>query len=792
MVRELRPDALLSAVPPFEPLGVATMQDSAPPTREPRVERLSDDAARERQPVAARLALLLDEPLAQQPVDHLLDVPLAGQRLNVSVLERAAEHGRHREHLAVRLVEPLDLLLDHLLDRLRDRVARQPHLARERERPHVVVDDAVRGDERAHELAGEERIALRRVVERAREALGDAPAPDERLDEDAVLVGRHRPEQHEREAAVAVEAVEHPNDRVAAVAGRDAVGADDERRRRAETAHDVLERFERDVGVVQVFEQQHEWVPARDARDRAGEQLEDCCAIFEAAQRRAVALRILARVARMARRSQIADLGELREEARELGREVREVRQLGRRGRALARAEVLLNHLTEPLVRKRPVLLDESTVQDADAARARESLDLFEQTALAYPGLAADDDELALAGDGGVEPVLQLGQLALAAGERDDLALVRLGAREARRGGRDRPATVVLAETATIPRERVGDLARRLRPVRRVSRDAVHGDLFELDVDVGSARGRRLRDLVDDPVEHRLDLAGERRLAEQALVEHHAEREDVGARVDLVRARHLLGTEVGDRADERARMRDPRELALERRASEPEVHDANPHAVALGRSPDHEVLGLDVAVDDALRVAVRERVGDLDADVDDLAEPQRALAQERAHVRSVDDRHDEEERALVPPDVVDGDDRGVVHLRDDLRLALEAQLRVGGEQRRRHDLDRDLSVEKRVPGAIDDAHAPAPQLADDLVPIRELRADHSPSVIGGAAWIICQERDGRENLRLSRFDSVLRIRRVEPTRSRERVDRGLAPTPCDPEPLAVASGSAVL
>ena len=38
-----------------------------------------------------------------------------------------------------------------------------------------------------------------------------------------------------------------------------------------------------------------------------------------------------------------------------------------------------------------------------------------------------------------------------------------------------------------------------------------------------SARGR-LRDFVDDPVEDRLSLSGERRLARQALVEHGAER----------------------------------------------------------------------------------------------------------------------------------------------------------------------------------------------------------------------------------------------------------------------------
>ena len=54
-------------------------------------------------------------------------------------------------------------------------------------------------------------------------------------------------------------------------------------------------------------------------------------------------------------------------------------------------------------------------------------------------------------------------------------------------------------------------------------------------------------------------------------------------------------------------------------------------------------------------------------------------ADQARQVRSADDRHHEEERALVPPEVVDRDDGGVVHLRDDLRLALEALLGLGGE-----------------------------------------------------------------------------------------------------------------
>ena len=91
---------------------------------------------------------------------------------------------------------------------------------------------------------------------------------------------------------------------------------------------------------------------------------------------------------------------------------------------------------------------------------------------------------------------------------------------------------------------------------------------------------------------------------------------------------------------------------------------------------DHDVGGLDVAVDDAARVAVVEGVGDLDADVDDVAQAQRLVADQAQQVRAADERHDEEERALVPAEVVDRDDGRVVHLRDDLGFALEALLEL--------------------------------------------------------------------------------------------------------------------
>ncbi len=142
---------------------------------------------------------------------------------------------------------------------------------------------------------------------------------------------------------------------------------------------------------------------------------------------------------------------------------------------------------------------------------------------------------------------------------------------------------------------------------------------------------------------------------------------------------------------------------------------------------------------DAAAVAVLERLRDLNAHVEDLPE-HGALAQEGAEVRALDDGHHEEHRPLVPAEVEDGDDAGVVHLGHELGFAVEALLHLRGEQVGRDELHRDFPVQPGIARAIDDAHASAAELRGHVVAVGELLPDQANSWEGsvdstsGAEW----------------------------------------------------------
>ncbi len=263
----------------------------------------------------------------------------------------------------------------------------------------------------------------------------------------------------------------------------------------------------------------------------------------------------------------------------------------------------------------------------------------------------------------------------------------------------------------------------RLQPLAQVHRELV-GRLVAL----GEVLGERLlqdrhervvvgalRDQVEvgvfvgDLVEDRHQVVRvERPAAGRELEQHAADAEEVAAAVDLLPL-HLLGRHVVGRPHHVAG-------AGHRRGGHvrhAEVHDLH-RAVFL----DEDVGGLDVAVDDARLVGVREPGQHLH-DHRDLAleRHRRRLAHGLLEVLALQELHRDEGRAVgVVAQVEDHHHVRVGHLGDRAGLALETGLQLGvvgdlGD----HDLEGHVAVEHGVVGQVHLAHGALAEGAEDLV-----------------------------------------------------------------------------
>ena len=118
----------------------------------------------------------------------------------------------------------------------------------------------------------------------------------------------------------------------------------------------------------------------------------------------------------------------------------------------------------------------------------------------------------------------------------------------------------------------------------------------------------------------------------------------------------------------------------------------------------------------SLRVGGREPARDLDAVLDRLAHGQRARREPLAQRLALEQLHDDEQLAVVDARVEDADDVRMRERGDGLRFALEPRPPIGvGGERGRQDLDRHVTLEPRVPGAIDLAHSAFANRREDFV-----------------------------------------------------------------------------
>lgn len=142
---------------------------------------------------------------------------------------------------------------------------------------------------------------------------------------------------------------------------------------------------------------------------------------------------------------------------------------------------------------------------------------------------------------------------------------------------------------------------------------------------------------------------------------------------------------------------------------------------------DDRIGRLEIAVDDAVLVRVRERVGGLQAVAHRQVHRQRAFAQPIAQRAAVDIFHGDEGRAVGVTDLVNRADRRMIQRRGTAGLAHELGLgrRVAGGAG--YHLQRDLAVQGSVVGEEHRAHAAAAEQALD--PVAAERAPEKGAVL---------------------------------------------------------------
>ena len=135
------------------------------------------------------------------------------------------------------------------------------------------------------------------------------------------------------------------------------------------------------------------------------------------------------------------------------------------------------------------------------------------------------------------------------------------------------------------------------------------------------------------------------------------------------------------------------------------------------RAVEHDVRRLQVAMEDAPLVRRGQPGAELPRDLERLVLGQPAdAAQQRRQVLAVHVLHREEQLAVDLADVVDAADVRVRHLPRGAHLVVELrEPRRIVRERRRQELQRDRLAEPQVVGAIDLAHAAAPEQADDAI-----------------------------------------------------------------------------
>jgi hypothetical protein len=209
-----------------------------------------------------------------------------------------------------------------------------------------------------------------------------------------------------------------------------------------------------------------------------------------------------------------------------------------------------------------------------------------------------------------------------------------------------------------------------------------------------------------------------RRLAREQLVQHAPQAVHVAPRVERALARRLLGAHVLGRAHHEPGLGEPF-LVAPRGEGDAEVGH---HRLALVQQ---DVLGLDVAVDQAVGVGVVQGGGHLPHQAHGLIDGKLRLGREPLPERAAPHvGHDVEQTPAGLAGVVERQDVGMVERRGDPDLADEPVGAEHGAQLGPEHLDGDLPAMAQVVGQINGRHASVPQLSENGVVVADY-AGHS-------------------------------------------------------------------
>ena len=206
------------------------------------------------------------------------------------------------------------------------------------------------------------------------------------------------------------------------------------------------------------------------------------------------------------------------------------------------------------------------------------------------------------------------------------------------------------------------------------------------------------------------------RLTRQHLIQDRCQAVLIGPPIELGIRGGLLGAHVRRRAEGEPGLGEPLAPRRAHRQRDPKVRH---HGLALVQ---HDVLGLDIAMDGAASVCEVEGRGDRPGNAQRLIERQRAfLLKALAEAPALDVRHHVIDEAIRLAGIDERQDVGVLELRREPDLAQEPLgAEEGGKFRAEH-LDCDQAVVLQIASEIDRGHPAATEFALDRVAARKGR-----------------------------------------------------------------------